>query len=142
MTPKKTHEETDWEELTIPLPTAQLATKKWRDLCTFLQSRPDIVTIDGVLSTSFEVPIDDFKKVIEEVEAVHSNSARAYIGFAIDETGGPQRLKLFFVGIDANGRDMTPSGSPTQGFIYDISHPCPPTCDYNSPLMKDPDAKK
>ena len=49
-------------------------------------------------------------------------NVRAYMG--VDSTG---EQKLMFVGVDGSGNDMTDT-------VFSGTHPCPDSCDSNSPL--------
>lgn len=71
----------------------------------------------------FVVPLNDFKRITEEVGAA---SARIYMGFNGTEE------KLMMVGVDSEGNDMI---NYEEGlYIYDFTTPCPAMCDENSPL--------
>ena len=48
--------------------------------------------------------------------------------FGIENVGGSQNMKLFAVGVDANGDDLY------NGLILDHSVPCPPMCGKPNPL--------
>jgi hypothetical protein len=72
---------------------------------------------------AFLIPGIDVTQVISE----ECTDVRSYLG--LDVNNQPH---LVIVGVDAKGNDMI---DDTKGwYIYDFSHPCPSTCDVNSPL--------
>lgn len=66
---------------------------------------------------------DDMKRILDQPHCV---DVRFYFG--IEDIGGAQYMKLFAVGVDANGDDLY------NGLILDHSVPCPPMCGKPNPL--------
>lgn len=108
----------------VSLATAKKWTAKWRKVEGDYNKHHEC--------NGFLIPLEDFKGIIaEQPTAV---AARAYIG--VDENDVE---KLMFVGVDANGKDMLPKhfsglGDDDEDGIFDLTDPCPPNCDPDSPL--------
>lgn len=66
---------------------------------------------------------NDMKRILDQQGCV---DVRFYFG--IENVGGSQNMKLFAVGVDANGDDLY------NGLILDHSVPCPPMCGKPNPL--------
>jgi hypothetical protein len=72
----------------------------------------------------FWIPGNDLIDILRETGTV---SARTYFG--VDENN---IIHLLFVGVDANGNDMTDESKGQ--YIYDFTQPCPATCSEKGPL--------
>lgn len=126
-------------ELTIPLEDAKESTFAWQDLSLSLEQKMEEMVeeeqLDSVvtLSHAFTVPLEDFQYVVQDCLRVESNTARAYLGIKADSEG-QKRLVIYFVATKKVG-DLYVDILPDEGYIYDISHPCPPTC-VNSALIE------
>ena len=114
---------------TITLQTAKRWTKRWRKMQGDYNKHHDC--------RAFNIPLDDLKEVIAEGAV----TARAYLGVHKHKIEGETVFeeKLIIVGVDANGKDMILSKDgevldPEGGDIYDLTSPCPETCDSDSPL--------
>ena len=79
---------------------------------------------EGKPFKGFWIPGNDLIDILRETGAV---SARTYFG--IDEN---DLIHLLFVGVDANGNDMTDESEGQ--YIYDFTQPCPATCSETGPL--------
>lgn len=97
---------------TIPVATAAIWTRRWRDSNHDLQ-------INGFL-----IPGVDLTEVLAEPGVV---DVRAYM--AIDDR---EANHLLIVGVDANGNDMV--DEDLGQYVYDFTQPCPPMCGTPSPL--------
>ncbi len=107
---------------TISLETAQKWAKKWRKEEDHYNEHHEV--------HAFLIPLEDLTQLIDQgVDAV-----RAYIG--VDENDD-EKLMLVGTKYDQDTDtyyDMLPSGSSSQGEIYDFTRPCPPCCDKTSSL--------
>lgn len=113
----------------ITLKTAKKWAKEWRD---------DEASYNKYFECrAFNIPLDDLKEVIAEGAV----SVRGYLGVKKTEIEGETVFeeKLMFVGVDANGKDMISSKDgetldDDSGLIFDLTRPCPDSCDPESPL--------
>ena len=99
----------------IPLQTAVNWTTSWRG------TNPASIK-------AFKINIDEVNAMLAETGA---NAIRLYFGL----DNGVEKLAL--VAVDANGKDIinpTVNGEQVSG-TYDFCDPCPPTCDFTSPLL-------
>ncbi len=103
------------QECVIPLDTAQTWVNRWRE------AKKDQDWWNNHLFNAFLIPHQDLQGILDE----GATDARAYLG--IDDQ---QQIKLILVGVDANGKDMIDRSHP----VYDFTTPCPPICDWWSPL--------
>lgn len=110
---------------------------------------PDHVTINDSLirlktpklgTLAYTIHQDDIieslikKEYVEEVKTFFKyQKMRAYMG--IDETSA----HLYIVAVDDEGNDIIPTDSHGHEFVYDLTTPCPNSCDTNSPLYRDID---
>lgn len=117
---------------TITLQTAKKWAKNWRELESDYNKYHEC--------RAFNIPKIDFQEVLAE-EGVES--VRAYLG--VKETKDKKtgktiyEEKLMIVGVDKNNKDMISTVKSDDlgdedGDIYDMTDPCPDTCDPNSPL--------
>jgi excinuclease UvrABC helicase subunit UvrB len=111
------------EKNTITLAEAIHWTARWRKKAGDFNKHHELY--------GFVIPKKDLQEILtEDVDAV-----RAYIGMD-DENNG----KLILVGAKYDDTeidmlsDMLPEKSWFRGNIYDFTRPCPPACDYESPL--------
>lgn len=95
---------------TITLATAQEWAGNWR------KDQPDTVK-------AFLIPGSDISDLYNDILTKGGQDVRGYLG--IDDKG---EYKMFLVAVDSNGNDLVNLG------IYDMTTPCPPMCDVNSPL--------
>lgn len=98
-------------ENAIDIDTAVLWVDTWR------AEDPRILPLKG-----FVIPKVDLTEVLAE----GAISVRSYM--AIDPTNEDNEAKyhILIVGVDSEGNDML---DPALGqYVYDFSHPCPPTC--------------
>ncbi len=91
----------------IPLTDAEAWAKSW-------QTNPP-----KPLAKAHLIPIEVLTELLALPDVVN---VRAYMGV---DTSGIQ--KLMFVGVDGNDNDMTDT-------VFSGTHPCPDSCDPNSPL--------
>lgn len=98
---------------TVPLDTAELWANNWGKA---LDSKPGFLQDSPLYG--FTIPHQDLAGLIK------SPGARAYLG--IMPSG---EYKVVFVGVDSLGNDDL-------NFVYDLTTPCPPTCDTSSVLYK------
>lgn len=100
--------------------------------CTWIKAWRAKNDIPGDNFIASWIPMADAQRIIAETNAT---DLRAYNGY--DEVN--KLYKLILVGVDANGNDIIsiedPS-SPINSQIYDLTMPCPNTCDNSSPLFK------
>lgn len=131
----KNNDEINLEPLTIPMADAVAATTKWRAAAVTLHKSAD-TSLNFDIIHGFTIPIDELKKVVQITERAGAKKARAYIGIGKNDKNEDE-MKLYIVGVDAKGRDILPVGE-MEGLagIYDLTHPCPPTCDVDSPLSE------
>jgi hypothetical protein len=99
----------------IPLQTAVNWTTAWRGANT------------GSIR-AFKINMDEVNQMLEEVGV---NAIRVYFGL----DNGVEKLVL--VAVNANDQDIiNPTvGGQTVSGTYDFCSPCPPICDFSSPLM-------
>lgn len=86
---------------------------------------------------AFNIPMSDIASLADFTKCP---SVRAYLGMSTP--GDISTLKLVIVPVDAKGNDVlnipVPDGSDglvQQSSIYDLTTPCPQTCDLQSPLF-------
>ena len=109
------------ENTAISLSTAIKWVNAWRQ-------KADILGEDFIAS---QIPMTDATAIMAETNAVN---IRGYNGY--DEA--TQSYKLILVGIDEKGNDIIPTGNPEtteDSGIYDLTLPCPNTCNVTSPLF-------
>ena len=104
---------------TVPLATAQEEITNWKNYC-IAKSLSDRVK-------AINIPLNSLIPILE-MQGV--SGVRAYIGLAEDTTMAG--MHLFIVGVDSDGADIVEVNGKSA--IYDLSLPCPNTCDSNSPL--------
>lgn len=109
------------ESTSISFDTARTWIKAWRAT----------MNISGDNFIASWIPMADAQDIIADANAV---DIRAYNGY--DEVN--KLYKLILVGVDANGNDILSIEDPTNpkgSKIYDLTMPCPNTCDNMSPLF-------
>jgi hypothetical protein len=86
---------------------------------------------------AFNIPMAD---IVSLADFTKCPSVRAYLGMSTP--GDITTLKLVLVPVDSNNQDVlsipVPDGSGgfvQQSSIYDLTTPCPQTCDLQSPLF-------
>ncbi|WP_378175341.1 hypothetical protein [Aquimarina sp. SS2-1] len=134
-------------ENTVSLETAQDWTKAWRDQCpnnckAFLVPAVDLIEVlneMGILG-------DKAAKKAQKKASKNNLDVRAYMAIG-SEDGGPVEERLLIVGTqevdgvyrdiingEIDGKSAGLGDGPNSG-IYDVTSPCPPVCDPNSPLI-------
>jgi len=99
--------------------------------CTWIKAWRAKTEISGNNFVASWIPMEDAKRIIAETNAV---DIRAYNGY--DEVN--DLYKLILVGVDTNGNDILSIADPINpkgSMIYDLTMPCPNTCDNSSPLF-------
>lgn len=98
------------------------------------------ISQDSVLPTqSFTISANDLIGVLgpnnqqKMKELCSYNAVRAYLGW-IQAPDGSSNLHLYITPIDQNGQDVILSTTDGEKFVYDLTTPCPNTCDITSPL--------
>lgn len=98
------------------------------------------ISQDSVLPTqSFTISANDLIGVLgpNNQQKMHElcsyNAVRAYLGW-MQAPNGSSNLHLFITPVDQNGQDVILSTADGEKFVYDLTTPCPNTCDVNSPL--------
>lgn len=86
-----------------------------------------------VLANLFNVPLVDLQEIISEMQLNDKAvSCDAFIGTTETSDGtGNQEMRLYFVGVDADGNNIFERPGPDgemESAIYDMVMPCPPTC--------------
>ena len=104
----------------LPLETAVEWTARWR---AFQQeAKPDPTNDKKAFRVNVQELIDVVKGIPDQVEYV-----RFYLGLDDELTE-----HMILVGVDKDNKDLcTYEG---QSCTYDFTHPCPSTCDVDSPL--------
>jgi hypothetical protein len=97
-------------ENTISLETAQRWATNWRE------KQPDIVK-------AFLIPQEDILELYKHITEGGGQDVRGYLGIKDDG-----EYKLMLVAVDSKGNDLIDLG------IYDMTKPCPDSCDIDSPL--------
>jgi hypothetical protein len=84
----------------------------------------------------FFIPIEDLKQFIKEAESskVPAIGIRLYLAIGKNDSTQNKEFKLLMVGVLETGVDMIAPNSREQDFIFDLTSPCPNTCDSGSPL--------
>jgi hypothetical protein len=132
---------------TISLVTAERWRSHWVDFIYQLQSKDSArrkAVTDSLLNLqAFFIPLDDIIDFIAEMKELdslnlHPTGVRFYMAYGEQEGRPTPEMKLIMVGVDSLG-DVVPNRNRTIGglrddLIYDLSSPCPNTCDLNSPL--------
>jgi hypothetical protein len=98
------------EQNTIKLETAIEWAKNWRE------KQPDVVK-------AFLIPKEDIIELYNLIKDTEDTGVRGYLGIKDDG-----EYKLMLLVVDPTGNDDIESG------IFDMTKPCPDTCDSNSPL--------
>ena len=101
----------------IPLEIAEAWAKAWQDK----------TAISGSSFKASLIPMADILSIQNDANAVNIRAYNAY-----DEEN--DEYKLLLVGVDENGNDIIDVSSANTK-IYDLTLPCPDTCDQNSPLF-------
>ena len=81
---------------------------------------------------AFLIDVEELNQIINLSDQV--KYVRVYFGMDYNFEEHPEKLLL--VPVDVKGIDMINTTGPSQ--IYDFITPCPPTCDYNSPINPKP----
>jgi hypothetical protein len=79
---------------------------------------------DGVIA--FLIPKIDVTQLLNQNGV---SNFRAYLGYDPEK----KMEKLMIVGVDENGKDLI--DEKLGNYIYDMTSPCPKTCDITSPLF-------
>lgn len=135
------------KENTVSLEVAKGWTEEWRKQC------PENCK-------AFLIPATDLIEVLNEMGLIGDKAAakaqkradknkldvRAYMAIGAED-GGPVEERLLIVGTkeidgvyrdiidgEIDGESLGLTDDPSSG-IYDVTSPCPPVCDPNSPLM-------
>lgn len=118
-------------EDTIPLEEAETITTNWRNFISPMSPTGDYIR-------AFYIPIEDVVELARYHQAI---AVRAYLCLTIPND--PTSAKVVLVPIDKKGNDITSIVIPTtsqsadekeQSTIYDMTSPCPQSCDFDSPL--------
>ena len=107
----------------IPLETAIAWTARWREFQQDHKPEP----IDN--KKAFRVNVQELQDVINNIPG-EVTDIRFYFG--LDDA---MTEHMVLVGVDKENKDLyTYEG---QAYTYDFTHPCPSTCDIDSPLFGD-----
>lgn len=79
---------------------------------------------DGIIA--FLIPKIDVTQLLNQNGV---SNFRAYLGYDPEK----KMEKLMIVGVDENGKDLI--DEKLGNYIYDMTSPCPKTCDITSPLF-------
>jgi hypothetical protein len=93
--------------------------KEWAKL--YRQNMPSSDVI------AYLIPGLDITELLKQNDLVNF---RAYLGYDPEK----QMNKLMIVGVDAEGKDLI--NEQDGQYIYDMTSPCPLTCDVTSPLFE------
>ena len=111
----------------IPLAEGVTITTNWREYISALDPSPQYIR-------AFNIPMEDIKELAQFTKCP---SVRAYLSMAT--AGDISTLKIILVPVDPNNNDVLSVPGPTgvdESTIFDLTSPCPQTCDINSPLFE------
>jgi hypothetical protein len=118
------------KESTIPLNEARQMIINWRASRAYAET--------GSFN-AFHIPKDEINDFFNKYKG-EGVGVRAYIGLSDNESATSQNLKLIFVAtkLDPLLGDQNKDIIETingESVVYDLSTPCPYSCDFESPLM-------
>lgn len=103
----------------------------------FWRSQPNSGSYINKVTRAFLIPGTDLVNVLKPNPGANLlgqceyNQARAYLG--IDSTN---TIHLYLTPVDANGNDVILTNDQGQQIVYDLTSPCPVTCEPTSVLYK------
>jgi hypothetical protein len=118
------------KEGTIPLNEARQMIINWRTSRAYSET--------GSFN-AFHIPKDEINEFFNKYKG-EGIGVRAYIGLSNSENPTSQNLKLIFVAtkldplIGNDNKDIIDTING-ESVVYDLSTPCPYSCDFESPLM-------
>lgn len=125
--------------LISPIPTDKAVeyTTNWRAFNSTNNVNSEF-PIDQILANAFTFSLTDVSDLMAEQGI---NNVRIYFGYDTTnpepDAERPLPMKVMLVGVNDEGKDMVDPSGEVSG-IYDFAVPCPSTCDYDSPLSKNP----
>lgn len=85
--------------------------------------------IDGTDLIGVLKPLNgDVNRILNECTY---SSARAYLGMDADN-----KVHLYFTPVDSDGNDVILTNNDGKHIVFDLTSPCPNTCDASSPLYQ------
>jgi|GEM_PF-2879357 hypothetical protein len=117
--------------------TLQTALASIYNYGNFWRSQPNSGSYINKVTRAFLIPGTDLVNVLKPNPGANLlgqceyNQARAYLG--IDSTN---TIHLYLTPVDANGNDVILTNDQGQQIVYDLTSPCPVTCEPTSVLYK------